>query len=225
MEPLYLGFDLSTQQLKGLAVTPQLKVVYETKFDFDADSSGFDVKNGVLTNEAEHEVFAPVAMWLQALDTVLGKLKESGLDFSRVKGISGAGQQHGSVYWNMDSEAVLSSLDGSRTLQQQLAGALAHPYSPNWQDASTQKECDQFDAALGSGNALAQVTGSKAHHVRPISAIYPQQADVNSAVHRSPDFTFPTQIPRRIRKDLPDLTRFVLLSFCVLGKDCSFRYL
>jgi xylulokinase len=171
MEPLYLGFDLSTQQLKGLAVTSQLKVVYGAKFDFDADSSGFNIKNGVLTNEAEHEVFAPVVMWLQALDTVLGKLKESGLDFSRVKGISGAGQQHGSVYWNMDSEAILSSLDGSRPLEQQLAAALAHPYSPNWQDASTQKECDQFDAALGSENALARATGSKAHHVCPVSVV------------------------------------------------------
>ena len=166
MEPLYLGFDLSTQQLKGLAVTSQLKVVCEAKFDFDADSSGFDVKNGVITNEAEHEVFAPVAMWLQALDSVLESLKEKGLDFSRVKGISGAGQQHGSVYWNVDAEAILSSLDGSQALQEQLAGAFAHPYSPNWQDASTQKECDQFDAELGSGDALAQATGSKAHHVR-----------------------------------------------------------
>jgi xylulokinase len=171
MEPLYLGFDLSTQQLKGLAVTSQLKVVYEAKFDFDADSSGFNVANGVLTNEAEHEVFAPVAMWLQALDAVLGKLKEKGLDFSRVKGISGAGQQHGSVYWNVDSGAILSSLDDSKTLEQQLAGALAHPFSPNWQDASTQKECDQFDAELGSESALAQATGSKAHHVSPVSVL------------------------------------------------------
>jgi xylulokinase len=168
MEPLYLGFDLSTQQLKGLAVTSQLKVVYEAKFHFDADSYGFKVTNGVLTNEAEHEVFAPVAMWLQALDVVLGRLKEKGLDFSRVRGISGAGQQHGSVYWNVDSEAILSSLDGSKTLQQQLDGAFAHPYSPNWQDASTQKECDQFDSELGSENALALATGSKAHHVRPL---------------------------------------------------------
>ena len=168
MEPIYLGFDLSTQQLKGLAVTSQLKVVYEAKFDFDADSSGFHVKNGVITNEAEHEVFAPVAMWLQALDSVLEKLREKGLDFSRVKGISGAGQQHGSVYWNADSEAILASLDGSETLQQQLAEAFAHPHSPNWQDASTQKECDQFDAELGSVDALAQATGSKAHHVCPV---------------------------------------------------------
>jgi len=165
MEPLYLGFDLSTQQLKGLAVTSQLKVVFETKFDFDADSVGFDVKNGVLTNEPEKEVFAPVAMWLQALDVVLERLRESGLDFGRVKGISGAGQQHGSVYWIKDAEILLSGLKGSESLQQQLEKAFAHPYSPNWQDASTQKECDQFDSELGSEAALAQATGSKSHHV------------------------------------------------------------
>ena len=166
MEPLYLGFDLSTQQLKGLAVTSALKVVHEAKFHFDDDSSGFDVNGGVITNEALHEVYAPVAMWLQALDAVLGKLKQAGLDFSRVRGISGAGQQHGSVYWSFDAEALLSSLDSSKDLQHQLGGAFSHPYSPNWQDASTQKECDQFDIELGSEAALARVTGSKAHHVR-----------------------------------------------------------
>ena len=61
-DSLYLGFDLSTQQLKGIVVTLDLKVVYEAVFDFDTDASGFDTKKGVLTNEAEREVFAPVAM-------------------------------------------------------------------------------------------------------------------------------------------------------------------
>lgn len=36
--------------------------------------------------------------------------------------------------------------------------------SPNWQDASTQKQCDLFDAELGDPETLAKVTGSKAHH-------------------------------------------------------------
>ena len=93
--PLYIGFDLSTQQLKGLVVNSDLKVVHAAKFDFDADSKGFPIKKGVLNNEAEHEVFAPVALWLQALDGVLETLRKQGLDFRRVKGISGAGQQHG----------------------------------------------------------------------------------------------------------------------------------
>ncbi|CAI7579186.1 hypothetical protein PCG10_006973 [Penicillium crustosum] len=162
--PLYIGFDLSTQQLKGLVVNSDLKVVHVAKFDFDADSQGFPIKKGVLNNEAEHEVFAPVALWLQALDGVLESLRKQGLDFRRVKGISGAGQQHGSVYWGQNAESLLRNLDSSKSLEAQLEGAFSHPYSPNWQDSSTQKECDEFDAALGDREHLAQATGSKAHH-------------------------------------------------------------
>jgi xylulokinase len=162
--PLYLGFDLSTQQLKGLVVTADLKVVHEAKFEFDADAFGFSVTKGVLTNEAEHEVFAPVAMFLQAIDNVLDRLRILGLKFEDVQGISSAGMQHGSVFWNANAEPLLSSLDPDKTLQQQLDGAFSHPFSPNWQDASTQKECDEFDSELGRPEALAQATGSAAHH-------------------------------------------------------------
>jgi len=164
--PLYIGFDLSTQQLKGLVVNSDLKVVYLAKFDFDADSTGFPIKKGVMTNEAEHEVYAPVALWLQALDTVLSRLHQQGLDFSHVKGISGAGQQHGSVYWGHEAESLLQNLDPAKSLEEQLEKAFSHPYSPNWQDSSTQKECDEFHKVLGGREQLAQATGSKAHHVR-----------------------------------------------------------
>lgn len=95
--PLYLGFDLSTQQLKGIAVGSDLKVAYQAIFDFDADASSFGIKKGVLINDVEPEVFAPVAMWLQAIDVVLQRLLDEGIDFGRVGGISGAGMQHGSV--------------------------------------------------------------------------------------------------------------------------------
>jgi xylulokinase len=179
--PLYIGFDLSTQQLKGLVVNSDLKVEYIAKFDFDADSTGFPIKKGVMTNEAEHEVFAPVALWLQALDTVLESLRKQGLDFSRVKGISGAGQQHGSVYWSSDAEELLKKLDAKRSLEEQLPNAFSHPYSPNWQDASTQKECDEFDAVLGGPEELAQATGSKAHHVRGFAGLFRGFRSINPA--------------------------------------------
>ena len=170
--PLYLGFDLSTQQLKGLAVDSQLKAIHEATFDFDTESARFDIEKGVITNKEEHEVFAPVAMWLQALDSVLQKFKSAGVDLGRVRGISGAGQQHGSVYWSASADQTLSSLDCTETLQEQLRDAFAHPFSPNWQDASTQAECDRFDNELGSRAALAQATGSKAHHVCSIPAAF-----------------------------------------------------
>lgn len=162
---LYLGFDLSTQQLKGTVINSDLRVRYEAKFDFDKDSRGFNVHKGVMTNDAEHEVFAPVALWLQALDTILALLKEQGLEFGLLKGISGAGQQHGSVFWAAGGIEALEHLDASKTLEEQLKDGFVHPYSPNWQDTSTQAECEEFDKVLGSREALADATGSSAHHV------------------------------------------------------------
>lgn len=164
LEPLYLGFDLSTQQLKALSISPDLTVAYEAKVDFDADLAKYGIKNGVHIHEAEREVVAPVAMWLEAVDLVLERLKRSGMDFRRVMGISGAGQQHGSVYWSQMAEQLLAELDHERSLVSQLPEAFAHPWSPNWQDASTQAECDSFDVGLGNADDLARVTGSKAHH-------------------------------------------------------------
>ena len=164
-DPLYLGFDLSTQQLKAIIVDSQLKVRNEVRFEFDVDAKGYDVEKGVLTNEELHEVYAPVAMWLQAIDVVMDRLKAEGLDFSQIKAISGAGQQHGSVYWSSQGEEALKNLDSSNTLEKQLDHAFSHPFSPNWQDASTQAECDLFDKELSSEEQLANVTGSKAHHV------------------------------------------------------------
>ncbi|TLD32490.1 xylulose kinase [Venturia nashicola] len=169
---LYMGFDLSTQQLKGIVVNSNLKLIHEAKVDFDADLSKYGIEKGVLTNPPEGEIFAPVAMWLEALDLVLQRLRESGLDFSRIRGISGAGMQHGTVFWSQDAEHILSSLDAGKSLVEQLEpgskgerkGAFSHPFSPNWQDASTQSQCEEFDKSLGGPEKLAQNTGSKAHH-------------------------------------------------------------
>jgi xylulokinase len=111
-------------------------------------------------------------MWLEALELVLRRLQENGLDFSKVRGISGAGMQHGTVFWSEDAEALLKSLDAGKSLVEQLEagvkgerrGAFSHPFSPNWQDASTQAQCEKFDKELGSPEELAEHTGSKAHH-------------------------------------------------------------
>ncbi|KAF1934387.1 xylulose kinase [Didymella exigua CBS 183.55] len=173
MADQFLGFDLSTQQLKGIIVGSDLKLLHEAKVDFDADfGAKYGIEKGVLTNPAEGEVFAPVALFLEAIDLVLQRLREQGAEFAKVQGVSGAGMQHGTVFWSQDAEDLLRSLSPEKTLLEQLEGgakgerkgAFSHPFSPNWQDASTQKQVEAFDAALGSPDELAEATGSKAHH-------------------------------------------------------------
>lgn len=147
-------------------VQSDLQVVSDAKVDFDQDfGSKYGIKKGVLVNDDEGEVFAPVAMWLESLDLVLQRLQEKKTPLNRIKGISGSCQQHGSVYWSRQAEDLLGALKPDTALVEQLTEAFSHPYAPNWQDHSTQAECDQFDTELGSAERLAEVTGSAAHHV------------------------------------------------------------
>ncbi|KAI0434131.1 xylulose kinase-like protein [Xylaria sp. FL1042] len=163
--PLYLGFDLSTQQLKAIVIASDLTVNSEAKVDFDADfGTKYGIKKGVRINEDEGEVYQPVAMWVEAVDLVLARLREKGCPMDRIKGVSGSGQQHSSVYWNAEAEKTLKNLDPERSLIEQLGGVFAYEFAPNWQDHSTQKECDDFDGHLGDPVKLAEVSGSAAHH-------------------------------------------------------------
>lgn len=150
---------------QGIIVGSDLKLIHEAKVDFDADLSKHGIEKGVLTNPAEGEVFAPVALFLDAIDLVLARLKEQGADFSKVQGISGAGMQHGTVFWSKDAEGLLAGLQEEKGLAEQLEKAFSSRFSPNWQDASTQKQCEGFDGVLGGMRELAEATGSSAHHV------------------------------------------------------------
>lgn len=162
---LFLGLDLSTQQLKGIIVNAQLEPVVQAKVEFDADFPQYKTVKGVLTNNNTREVQAPVAMWLEAVDLLLERIIKTGeANLSRLRGISGACQQHGSVYLNSTAQQQLADLDSSKSLKEQLESTLAWTLSPNWQDHSTEAECQQFDEAAGGKEQLALLTGSKAHH-------------------------------------------------------------
>ena len=79
-------------------VDSNLKKIHEAKVDFDADLSKYGIEKGVIINADEGEVFAPPAMWLEAVNLVLDRLVDAALDFGQVKGLSGAGMQHGTVF-------------------------------------------------------------------------------------------------------------------------------
>lgn len=256
MADQFLGFDLSTQQLKGefcpakatpprlaftnsarpwgsgIVVGSDLKLIHEAKVDFDADLSKYGIEKGVLTNPAEGEVFAPVALFLEAIDLVLQRLKEQGADFSKVQGISGAGMQHGTVFWSNDAEPLLANLDAGKTLVEQLEGgskgerkgAFSHPFSPNWQDASTQKQCEGFDKALQGPGNLALATGSSAHHVRFSIIDIRTVLTGRVAFQRSSNHTFQREISRCIQSDVSHLTRILLPRINLSRQDSANRH-
>lgn len=162
---LFLGFDLSTQQLKVIVTDASLNAqkTYAVGFD-DYFKEKYGIQKGVLSDDNEGEILSPVKMWLEAIDTVFGLMKDDKFPFEKVKGMSGSGMQHGSVYWSENAAEALENLKSASSLVEGLDKALAMDTSPNWQDHSTGKEIQAFEKVAGGPDHLAERTGSRAHY-------------------------------------------------------------
>ena len=157
----YLGLDSSTQSIKALVINPaKAEIVASSVVNFGKDLPAFGCPEGVFPNPDPLVKQSSPLMWLAALDLVLQRLQQTGIDMGAIRAISGAGQQHGSVYLNSTSDGILAGLSPDKTLADQVAPALSRQSSPVWMDSSTSVECREIEAAVG--NRLQTDTGSPA---------------------------------------------------------------
>lgn len=159
----YVGFDFSTQQLKVVAIDGNLDVLHQDHVHFDSELPEFRTQGGVHVHADGRTVTSPVLMWVKALDLLLQKMQGAGFDFSRVRSLSGSGQQHGSVYWRRGASRTLSHLDPGQNLNQQLQDVFSLSDCPVWMDSSSLLQCLHLQEAAGGAAALADITGSRAY--------------------------------------------------------------
>lgn len=123
-------------------------------------------------------------MWVEALDLLLNKMKQDKFDFSKVSSLSGAGQQHGSVYWSQGANGSLKNLKSEFELKDQLKDVFTLADSPVWMDSSTSKQCQQLEQSFGGAQSLADTTGSRAYERftgNQIAKIFQNQPNVYEA--------------------------------------------
>lgn len=107
--PLFLGLDLSTQQLKAIVLEADaesqghvaLKTHSAFAVHFDSDLPHYQTQGGV-TVQAQNDnatgldergvATTPVLMWVEALQLLFDKMRHSRFPFERVRAISGAAQ-------------------------------------------------------------------------------------------------------------------------------------
>jgi xylulokinase len=163
---LYLGLDASTQSLTGVVIEVEgsrRRVAFTRSLAYDAVFPHYGTRNGVLPHADPHVATAPPLLWVEALDRFFAVLgAEGGLDLGRLRAVSGAAQQHGSVYCNAAAEAQLASLRPDRPLVEQVRDCLSRADAPIWMDSSTAAECAAITDAVGGPGALARLTGSRA---------------------------------------------------------------
>ncbi|CCF57614.1 hypothetical protein KAFR_0C06220 [Kazachstania africana CBS 2517] len=162
-ESYFLGFDLSTQQLKCLAIDQDLKIVTSQNVDFDTELPQYNTNNGVYIHADVVE--CPVAMWIEAVDLVFKKFASAAFPLNKVSAISGSCQQHGSVYWSKEANALLNSLHPNKGMlvEQLCPHAFTRANAPNWQDHSTAKQCEEMENKVCGSQEMARISGSRAH--------------------------------------------------------------
>jgi xylulokinase len=160
-ENLYLGLDLSTQSLTAVVIDPASKELQQHAINFDSRYPAYQTAGGVIIGDDPTVVHADPKMWIEALDDMLAGLNKKNLS-SKINAIGVSAQQHGSVYLNQDAAAVLSHLDPSRSLLEQIHMIFSRPTCPVWMDSSSHKECLEITESLGGASKVAALTGSAA---------------------------------------------------------------
>lgn len=158
---IYLGLDSSTQSLKAEIIDAEAgKIICSEIVNFGKDLPEYNCPSGFLENSDPLIKHADPLMWVAALDMLFSRLQEQHAPLAEIKGVSGSGQQHGSVYLNGNFEKILAALSTSENLAEQLAPALSRKTSPIWMDRATNAECAALQERFG--HRMQHDTGSPA---------------------------------------------------------------
>lgn len=160
--PQFLGLDSSTQSLSALLIdTDRGEVIADRSVAFGERLPQYRSPSGFLAHEDPKVKHSDPLMWVEALELLLTELRASGVDLSRVRGISGAGQQHGSVYLRRPI-SELGGWSAGSSLVEQVRPLLSRKTAPIWMDSATSVECAEIARAVGGDDRVVAISGSRA---------------------------------------------------------------
>jgi xylulokinase len=158
--PYALGLDSSTQSCSAIIIdTSTQAIIAEASINFGEQLPQYQAPAGFIPDGKDGEVHSDPLMWLDALEQLLEDLKTR-CNLSQIVAISGAGQQHGSVYLNDRWMNCIDTLETNESLSAQIAPCLARNSAPIWMDTSTSVECREIAASIGGNAKVCEKSGS-----------------------------------------------------------------
>ncbi len=158
---LFLGLDSSTQSLTGIVIDVDSgTVVKDLTVNFGKALPEFGSPQGFLPDADPLVRHANPLMWVAALERLLGMLRSQGVDLGRIEGVSGSGQQHGTVYLDTAFAQAPAPLDPEQDLAAAVQSHLTRATAPIWMDSSTSAECAEIAQAAGGAEYVRTVSGS-----------------------------------------------------------------
>lgn len=151
----------SASSTPSLPLAERCRVVFETCVNFEADLPHYATTSGFKICEGG-TITSPVLMWVEAFELCLSRIPKELRE--RVDRISGAAQQHGTVYLTEQAVAVGSRSSGSSSsyFWPTGEGELYRSDAPIWMDMSTTAQVNRLEESFG-WRELTHRTGSRAY--------------------------------------------------------------
>lgn len=157
MSKLYLGIDSSTQGIKAEVIDIiSGEIVGSFAINFGKDLPEYKSPDGYLLQDDPLVRHSDPMMWVDALELLFKRMQEAKFPNNEILGISGSGQQHGSVYL----KAFPTFLNPEKSLAEQWKPYLSRKTAPIWMDKSTSEVC--ADLTKQFGEEIRLTTGSPA---------------------------------------------------------------
>ncbi len=141
---LFAGLDVSTQGCKLVVLDGASgEVVHADAVDYDRDLPSYGTRAGTIPGLGDGVSESDPGMWIEAVRTVLGRMRRAGIETDRIRCLSVSGQQHGLV-----------ALDA--------VGGLARERSKLWNDTSTAEECALLTRRIGGAeHMIAEIANTQ----------------------------------------------------------------
>ncbi len=186
----HLGIDASTQSVSIILIQEDTaEIVGRASVNFGRDLPHWGAPNGFIPGGVDGEVHADPRMWLEGLERCLVQLRDNGAPLGTVVSVSGAGQQHGTVYLNEAGLEAFGGIGAAQSLVEAFAGGFSRLTSPIWMDGSTTRQCRAIEAAVGCPGEVCARSGSVAierfsgPQIRRFSEIDPEGWAATARVH------------------------------------------
>jgi xylulokinase len=167
-----LGIEFSTQSCKLVVLdVTSSHVIYTGSFDYDSTFPAYGTKGGVLLAEDSGIRHTSPFMLIEALDGGFDKLKNDGIDLSRIKAVKADGMQHCTVYTDESFGKEIRTLDPRSELIEQLHSTVTRKTSPIWEDRSPVKESVYLTEFLRDWGGIEHLTGNRAELRFPAAQI------------------------------------------------------
>ena len=142
MRLLFGGIDSSTQSCKLVIIDLNLsKILYSDIVNYDKDLPQYKTLNGVIPGLGEGVSESDPQMWIDAIELLFNRAKQSNLPLYEIKALSVSGQQHGLVCLDQH-------------------GNLSRSRSKLWNDFSTRDECELLTEAVGGTEKMIAEVGN-----------------------------------------------------------------